>query len=95
MMHYPVMFVYNYFTQEFGNAFLGDGYRIWFFALSGGSYLIYMLRSARVAYAHETDPSRNKTWIFKIFKNEALLASMVVGLVLIRAILVWFSFIIS
>jgi len=64
---YPLVYTYNYFTRNWGD--IKFAYRTVFYGLDGSLYLIYLIRSLRLVYAHEIDTSRSKTWIFKFFKH--------------------------
>jgi len=64
---YPLAYTYNYFTRNWGSFKLI--YRTIFHALDGSLYMLYLMRSLRLVYAHEIDISRSKTFIFKFFKH--------------------------
>ena len=67
LIMYPLAYTYNYFTYNWGD--FKYTYRIVFYALDGSLYLLYIMRSLRLAYAHEIDVSRRATWIFKFMKH--------------------------
>jgi hypothetical protein len=86
---YPILFIHNYFTQSFdrGEYF----YRMFYYGLDGTIYSIYVIRSIRLVYAHTTDPSRQKTFIFKMFKHEYYLGALAVALMLFRMLPIFFN----
>jgi hypothetical protein len=59
--------------------------------MDGGVYLIYLLRTMRLVYAHEVDASRSKIWIFKLFKHEYYLVFVTVIVMLIKVIPIIFN----
>jgi hypothetical protein len=81
---YPLSYTYNYFTRNWGN--FKYIYRNLFYAFDGCLYLIYLLRSLRLAYAHEIDTSRSKTWIFRFFKHEYNLVLFLLGTIIAKII---------
>lgn len=81
---YPLIYSYNYFTRNWGD--IKYTYRTLFYALDGSVYLIYLIRSLRLVYAHEIDTSRSKTWIFRFFKNEYNLVLFIVVTIVIKII---------
>jgi hypothetical protein len=86
---YPLLYIYNYFTQSFPKS--EKIYRMFYYGLDGTIYFIYVLRSLRLVYAHTTDPSRQKTWIFKLFKYEYLLGCLAIFLMLLRMVPIYWN----
>ena len=64
---------------------------MFYYGLDGTIYFIYILRSLRLVYAHTTDPSRQKTYIFKLFKYEYILAILSIALMLLRMVPIYWN----
>lgn len=64
---------------------------MFYYGLDGTIYFIYILRSLRLVYAHTTDPSRQKTSIFKLFKYEYLLGCLAIFLMLLRMVPIYWN----
>lgn len=64
---------------------------MFYYGLDGTIYFIYILRSLRLVYAHTTDPSRQNTYIFKLFKYENILALVSILLMLLRMLPIYFN----
>ena len=64
---------------------------MFYYGLDGTIYFIYILRSLRLVYAHTTDPSRQKTYIFKLFKYQYLLGTLAIGLMLLRMLPIYWN----
>jgi hypothetical protein len=47
---YPLSYTYNYFTRNWGDFKII--YRIIFYAFDGSLYMLYVMRSLRLCYAH-------------------------------------------
>ncbi len=47
---YPLAYTYNYFTRNWGD--YKYIYRTIFYAFDGSLYMIYLMRSLRLVYAH-------------------------------------------
>ena len=86
---YPLLYIYNYFTYSFDRS--EYIYRMFYYGLDGTIYFIYILRSLRLVYAHTSDPSRQKTPVFKLFKYEYLLGGLAICLMLLRMIPIGFN----
>jgi len=84
LLLYPLVYTYNYFTFNWGD--IKYAYRTIFYGLDGSLYLIYLIRSLRLVYAHEIDTSRSKTWIFNFFKNEYNLVIFILVTLVIKII---------
>lgn len=64
---------------------------MFYYGLDGIIYFIYILRSLRLVYAHTTDPSRQRTYIFKLFKYEYLLGTLAIALMLLRMVPIYWN----
>ena len=64
---------------------------MFYYGLDGTIYFIYIIRSLRLVYAHTTDPSRQSTIIFKLFKYEYILGFLSVGLMVCRMLPIYFN----
>jgi hypothetical protein len=64
---------------------------MFFYGLDGAIYFIYILRSLRLVYAHTTDPSRQNTFIFILFKYEYILGLVSVLLMILRMVPIYFN----
>jgi len=86
---YPIVFVYNFFTNNFEQTkYL---FKDFYYAFDGSVYFIYLLRSLRLVYAHEIDTSRSKSWIFKFFKHEYYLVLFTMLMMLVKVMPIVFS----
>jgi len=86
---YPMLYISNYFTRSFDRS--EYIYRMFYYGLDGTIYFIYVLRSLRLVYAHTTDPSRQNTSVFKMFKYEFCLGILSIILMLLRMLPIYFN----
>ena len=84
LIMYPLAYTYNYFTWNWGD--FKYIYRAVFHAFDGSLYLLYLIRSLRLAYAHQIDISRRQTWIFNFMKHEYYLAAFFILVTFIKII---------
>ena len=92
ILHYPILFIYNYFTIAFDQYHATKTlYRIVSGATWGIPYFIYFLKSMRLVYAHETHSSRSKSLPFIIFKKEVILSSFVCFWMILKGLVIRFN----
>lgn len=64
---YPLIYSINYFTYVFTWPHARSYFRAIQVGFEYSVYTVYLLRCLRIAYAHETDKSRRKTFSFRVF----------------------------
>lgn len=69
LLIYPMLFITNYFT----NVFVDVSTRLKFRSVQSGLefsvFIIYLIRTLRISYAHDTHSSRSKSLAFRIFQK--------------------------
>lgn len=83
---YPIVYSVNYFTFEFTDPKVRGIFRAVQTSMEFSVYSIYLLRCLRTSYAHETHKSRRKSFAFRVFEKEYILALSIVAVIFLRAL---------